>query len=130
MQTENRAISCMNYLFLRAITEKANYPDEILEEIEFFLSGLSKDIDGDPRYFSYLLRHTLKDYVYQELYEGSFLETESGQLITLPDFKQKIKDFCLEHTDLTSSEINNICKYYSVIAEEVLEKIEADKERE
>ena len=115
---EQRALSSMNYIFLRAATDKELYPESVTEELSYFLSGLAKDLDEDAHHFSIILRHVLKDYIYQELNESDYLV--SGY--DASKFVKNIRSFCYRHLDLDDHEIRVICDYYQSIAEEVLEK--------
>lgn len=115
-EVSNRAFSSMNYFFLRAVTGKETYPESVIEEFSYFLSGLAKDLDQDPRHFSILLRSVYRDYIWQELNECDYLKG------TAQDFIDQIRTFAEEHLDIDDRELEIVCKYYKDIAKEVLEQ--------
>ena len=120
---ERRAISSINYIFLRASTGLEIYPESITEELGFFLSGLANDLGNTTRSLYLIPISVLKGYVKEELSEGTYLP------LHMQEFSEKIRSFCYENTDLSEEEIDIVCNFYESVANEVYaERQEQEKE--
>lgn len=118
---ERRAVSSMNYIFLRAVF-KENYSDSITEELPYFLNGVVINIKNDPE------RETeesgyLYEYIFQEIDEGDYSEN----LIEIP---QKIKEFCMKLDDMQDDDIDLLCSLYREVCEDVKKKWESLEDKE
>lgn len=109
---EQRAVSSMNYFFLRAVF-KEEYPDSITEELPYFLNGIVTNIKNDPKKEMEESKY-LYDYIFQEIDEGDYTDS-------LDEVPQKIKEFCMNLSDMDEDDIDLLSAFYKDVCENVRE---------
>lgn len=110
------SVSNMNYLFLRGLSGKDTFPQNINEELSMFLGALCTCITENHSDLP-----KIKSIVSRELEEGCYARSSRELCV-------KAKDYMLSHPEmeLSKDEINIVCNFY----EDLQLSIEKGAERE